>query len=71
MEKYNINDLKNTVNDFENARRGLSQGTDIFNNMAKLSRSINTMDPILKSQAVYIKKFFHGDQPKSESEKAG
>jgi|JI6StandDraft_1071083.scaffolds.fasta_scaffold12622_6 hypothetical protein len=64
-DKYNIGDLKTTVNSFEAARRGLSQGTDIFNNMAKLKHSITNMEPLLKSQAVYIKKFMNNEQPKS------
>ena len=58
-EKYNIGDLKTTVTAFEAARRGLSQGTDVFGNMEKLKHSVVNMEPLLKTQTVYIKRFMN------------
>lgn len=70
MDKNVFGDMKNAISDFETARRGLKEGADVFNNMAKLKSSIDRMDPLLKSQQVFIKKFFTANQVKSESEKA-
>lgn len=63
-------DMKTAISDFETARRGLKEGADVFANMAKLKSSVDRMDPLLKSQQVFIKKFFSSGQVKSESEKA-
>lgn len=65
----NSQELRNEIQNLVQARESLDNNTDISGSMVKITRTLNSIKPLMSKQSEYIKNFLQSNETNDQSSK--